>query len=305
MEVKMNRQGLFILLFPAVVCLFATPAFSKRPAVESRWASPPVKVDAHEEDWMNARFSVHEDSKAEYAVRNDGENLYIIFLFRSPLSATTIDFTGMKIYFSAEGAMKKDLGLRFFKKEVKGPQFLAAMEKRGEVLSAEKKAEILKGRGYFLFECEVINAKKVPSPSDPAVKTAPPTFRSGSHERVLVYEFRIPLSRTNQPGGIGAVPGRSIALGFEWGGMTNAIMKDMVGLRASLGSRAGSRDAGSEAGWRDAGDPGSVRENVGFIPPSEYNRDPRYKKHSFWIDVKLAEAAPRAGDRSPLESGVK
>jgi hypothetical protein len=301
----MNRQRLFIYFVPAVVCLLSVPARSKVPPVESQWASPPINVDAREEDWKDARFFVDEASKAEYAVRNDGANLYVIFRFKSPLSATTIDYTGMRVYFNPSGATKKNLGLHFFKRDVTGPQLIAAMKQKGEVLSGEQEASILQGRGYYLFECEVIKAKKVPSPSDPAVEAPPPTFRSGSHERVLVYEFRIPLSRTNQPGGIGAVPGRSIALGFEWGGATRAIMRDMVGLRASMGSRAGAWDAGSEGGWDDAGDPGNVREGVGSIPPSEYGRDPRFKKHSFWIEVRLAEAAPGTADRSPRESGAR
>jgi hypothetical protein len=287
-EVGLNVKAIMALPLAAALCLLAAPGFSSPPAVESQWVGGPVKIDGLDDDWKDARFALDEGSKAEYALKNDGENLYVIFVFRSPLAATTIDFTGMKVYFDLDGKKKKELGLHFFKKDITGSQLIAAMEKRGEAPTEAQKAEILKGKGYYLFECEVLNAKKVPVSSDAAVKTVPPTYRIGTRERILIYEFRIPLSRTNQPGGLGATPGQTIGLGFEWGGVTKAIMKDTVGMRASMGSRAAARDGGSEAGWRDPGDPGRVAESAGFIPPSEYNRDPRFKKHSFWVEVKLA-----------------
>lgn len=190
--VNRHRLRLIIFLAPAVLSLLAPPALSATMAVESRWASPSVKIDGSEEDWKDARFAVDEGSKAEYAVGNDGENLYLIFVFRSPLAATTIDLTGMKVYFDLDGKREKSLGLRFFKKDITGRQLIAAMTKRGEAVTEAQKAEIVKGRGYYLFECEVINAKKAPAPSDQTARTLPPTFRSASRERVS--GLRIPDS---------------------------------------------------------------------------------------------------------------
>jgi hypothetical protein len=309
-EVSMNRLRLIPYLAPLVLLLSAgpgpaEPAPTDTPAVESRWASQAAKIDGLDDDWKEARFAVDEGSKAEYAVRNDGDNLFVIVIFRSPLAATTIDFTGLKVFFDLDGKKKKSLGLRFFRKEVTGDQLIAAMEKRGEALPEARKAEMLGGKRYSLYECEVIHPKNALTPSGQAAAALPPAFRSAVHGRVLAYELRIPLSRTNQPGGIGALPGQSVTLGFEWGGMTREIIRDTVGVRAAMGSRAGSRDGGSESGWQDSGDPGNVRDNVGLIPPSEYSRDPRYRKHSFWVEVRLAEAAPQAGDRSRPGSGLR
>jgi hypothetical protein len=278
----MLKKGIVFTLALTMVAALAGSGWAKDAVVESQWAPAPVRIDGADQDWQGITLLTDEGSKAQYAVRNDGRDLYLVFVFPDMMSATTIDITGMKIYFNVDGKKKKDLGLHFFKKLVTGEQLIAAMEQRGEALTEERKAQILKGKGYYLFETEVINNKKVPSPSDPSIKTDAPTFRYAPKQRALVYEFRIPLSRTNQPGGIGIEPGQSVMLGFEWGGITPQIMREMM-ARASASGGTTREDAGlsgSLASTRDSADSLSSGSN--------YYRDPRSRLHSFWIDVKLA-----------------
>jgi hypothetical protein len=162
---------------------------------------------------------------------------------------------------------------------------IAEMEKRGEVLTEERKAELRKQKTYMVFAEEVINAKKVTAPSDPAVQTLPPVYRAVSGKRLVVYEFRIPLSGVNQPGGLGAEPGKTIKLGFEWGGMTNEIMRNVMADRAAS-SAAAKQGASGMSSSVAAGGGGEGEGDGGDF--QSYNRDSRYKKHSFWIDLKLA-----------------
>jgi hypothetical protein len=269
-------------LILAAVTVFAVSGFAKDTVVESKWASAPVKIDGLEQDWKDSTFLTDGGSKAQYALRNDGKNLYIIFLFKDPMSPSTIEFTGLKVFFNTEGKKSKDLGVHFMKKSVTSDALIAYLEKGGEALTDAKKAEIRKESVYTLSEADVINAKKVAAPSDPAVPTDPPLFSAKSQNRVLVYELRIPLSRTNQPGGLGSEPGKTVKLGFEWGGMTREILKDMMaGQSARAGTmRQGAGVDGSISDYRD--------DSRGIQGGSEYFRDPRTRMHSFWIDLKLA-----------------
>jgi hypothetical protein len=278
-----GKRFVFPLILAAVAAI-AVAGLAKDIVVTSQWSATPVRIDGLEQDWQDATFLTDEGSKAQYAVKNDGNNLYILFVFKDQMSATTIEYTGMKVFFGAEGKKSKDLGILFAKKPMTADNVIAEMQKRGEALTEERKIELRKQKTYMVFTEEVINAKKVTAPSDPAVQTLPPVYRAANNKRVAVYEFRIPLGRINQPGGIGIEPGKTIKLGFEWGGMTQDIMRNVMADRASAGARASQRAVGSDAGFSD--DSGGGEGGGGGM--GEFNRDPRYKKHSFWIDLKLA-----------------
>jgi len=275
-----KKWTLFSLVLVAATVL-AVPGFSKDTVVESQWAAAPVKIDGLDQDWQDATFLTDGGSKAQYALKNDGKNLYIIFRFKDPMSPSTIEFTGLKVFFNTEGKKSTDLDVHFAKKRVTADTLIAYMEKKGETLTDARKDEIRKQSEYILFEADVINEKKAASPSDPAVQTDPPLFSAKFQDRAPVYELRIPLSRTNQPGGLGSEPGKTVKLGFEWGGLTQEVMKNMMADQAARGGMV-NQDAGMEL---HADDMDSSR---GLRAGGEYHRDPRTRLHSFWIDVKLA-----------------
>jgi hypothetical protein len=280
----MTRHRIVFPLILAAMAAVALTGLAKDIVVTSQWAAAPVKIDGQEQDWQDATFLTDEGSKAQYAVQNDGSNLYILFVFRDPMSATTIEYTGMRVFFGAAGKKSKDLGILFAKKPMTADNLIAEMEKRGETVTEERKTELRKQKTYMVFAEEVINSKKVTAPSDPAVQTLPPLYRAANSKRVTVYEFRIPLSRVNQPGGIGTEPGKTVKLGFEWGGMTTEIMRNVMANRAASGSVARGGAAAMSRGDTLAPEEGGG----GGGGMGDFNRDPRYKKHSFWIDLQLA-----------------
>jgi hypothetical protein len=278
----MTRKWLVYPLLAFAVAAFGAAGLAKETLVESQWTSAPVKIDGLDQDWQDATLLTDGGSNAQFSVKNDGKNLYVLFLFKDPMSASTIEYTGMKIFFNADGRKSKDLGIHFSKKQVTSDDLISSLEKKGEVLTEERKAEIRKQKAYYLFEAEVINAKKVAAPSDPATQTEPPAFATRSQRRVSVYEFRVPLSRINQPGGVGVEPGKTIKLGFEWGGMTSQIMKDMM-ARMVAGAGTSNHDLRiGDSVSPEMGSTGNMRSG------GDYQRDPRTKFHSFWVDVKLA-----------------
>jgi hypothetical protein len=85
------------------------------------------------------------------------------------------------------------------------------MERTGEVLTEEKKAEMRAKKFYLVFQSEVIdkNPDKKASGME-GVPAEPPIYRAMTKDKLLVYECRIPLGDT--PGGeeLGSGPGRAL-----------------------------------------------------------------------------------------------
>jgi hypothetical protein len=273
------------IVYPLIIAAVATLGvlgLAKDTIVQGQWAAGPVRIDGLDQDWQDATFLTDPGSKAQYAVKNDGANLYILFLFKDPASASTIEYTGMKVFFNADDKKSRDLGILFTKRALPVEAVIAEMEKRGEAVTEERKAELRKQKTHMVFVEEPINTKTLSAPTDPAVKTDPPVYRSAARQRVQYFEFRIPLSRTNEPRGIGAGAGKTIKLGFEWGGMTKEVLENQM---ADMVSRAGSAHQGAELSDSLA----NPRDNAGTLQGGgEYRRDPRTMLHSFWLDLKLA-----------------
>jgi hypothetical protein len=293
------KRTLFAIMVVAVAGALA--AGSAAPAdekIQSTWQSAPLTVDGVAQEWDSSEPIIDEGSNVQYALRNDGRNLYIIMVFRSPergartriFPKSTLDYTGMKIYFTAGTKKSKDYGILFQKKEYTAEALIANREKRGQALSEAEKAEIRKKPTHIVYTEEVIKPKKDAAAGSGAVESDQPMYRQIDKGPLTVCEFRIPLNRVNALGGIDAKPGQEIMLGFEWGGMTQQILRDMMAGRSD--SSVSARDSGSamQAGLADSmagGDAGGeIRGMGGGV--GEMGRNPRYQKHAFWISAKLA-----------------
>ena len=277
------------IVYPLIIAAVATlgvPGLAKDTIVQSQWAAGPIRIDGLDQDWQDATFLTDPDSKAQYAIKNDGANLYILFLFKDPVAASTIEYTGMKVFFNAEDKKSKDAGILFTKRALPTESVIAEMEKRGEVLTEERKAELRKQKTHVMFVEEPLNPKKMTAIADPAVKTEPPAFRSASKQRVQCFEFRIPLSRANEARGVGAEPGKTIKLGFEWGGMTAEVMRAMMAEMSSSNGmpRQGAGLSGAVGQPRNDSPGGTGDIESSF----RYQRDPRTRLHSVWMDLQLA-----------------
>jgi len=252
--------------------------------VQSQWAAAPIRVDGANQEWQDAALLMDKTSKAEYALRNDGESLYILFVFKSLPALSTFEISGMKVYYSLAGKKGKSLGYHFVKKSLSADDLIANIEKGGEVLTEEKKAEIRKQKGYMTYEGVPVDSKKAAG-QPAAAEVEPPTFRDKLSPQISVVEFRIPLAYLVEAGAA-AAPGASLKLGFEWGGMTAEMRSAYMARMADAGSQArgsGGGDLGDQLGsGYEGGGEGGMGGGMGGRP------DPRTRKHTFWIDVKLA-----------------
>jgi len=266
------------LLMVFLILLFSPVVLPAENAVQSKWAASPPRIDGLNEEWLEDSMSFEKKVAVEYAFRNDDRNLYVLFIFKNPKFLSSVDMTGITLYFNTPGKKSKDYGVRFVKKMVSGDQLIAYMESQGFTLTEEKKQEIKAKPQYVLLDAVAVNKKgeeilpkKAPQGIDP------PAFWIMTQQNIVAYEFRIPLaSRELHPAGIGTEPGKDIKVGFEWGGMTKEMKEKMQRPRGAGGTSTGA-DLYAEKATGDY---------LGQIP--DVTTGP--KKYSFWVDVKLAKA---------------
>jgi len=275
----MNRH-LFVLGMIQIVlaALFLSIPLPAEEIVPSIWTATPLQIDGQIEDWTGAALTSEKGIGVDYAFRNDGRELYVLLIFKNPKSLSSIDMTGLTLYASTTGKKDKDWGVRFIRKAVTGVQLIEYMEKMGQPLTEEKKAEIQGKPQLVLFMATAVNKKgEEIFPSGPVQNFDLPGFRTGRQEDAVLYEFRVPLvSRDVHPTGIGADPGSDIKIGFEWGGLTKEMKEAMRGQ--ARGTRTGA-DANQDMEETTTG------TYLGSTPSGSSGP----KKHSFWVDVKLAQ----------------
>lgn len=281
----MTRKMFALTLIIAALAGLSLAAPAKDAVVESVWAALPLTIDGAIQDWNDVTPATDKASTAKYALKNDGRNLYIVMVLGDEVARSTILYTGMKIYVNAGTKKGKDAGLLFMQKTLTPDELIASLEKKGEVLTEDRKAEIRKQKSYTVFVEEAIAPKKGAAAAGEA-KPEPALFRSTMRGQAAIYEFKIPLSRVAEAGA-GVQPGGAVKIGFEWGGMTNQIMKDIMAGRASSGSTARASAGSSDSGFSDtSGEGGSGGPDF-----AAFTHDKRYSKHAFWIDAKLAAPA--------------
>lgn len=285
------RRSLAALAGAALIVL-SVPAAAADKVVESMWAAGPMTIDGVAQEWDESTPIADPGSKVEYALRNDGRNLYIIMVFRTPppnvrakiFPKSTLDYTGMRVFFTTEAKKSKDNGILFQKKQYTADALIASLEKQGRTPTEAQKAEIRKKPTHIVFTEEVIKPKKASDATDTAAEAEPPVFRAIEKGPLAVCEFRIPLSR------VGAEPGQTVKLGFEWGGMTAQILRDMMAGRSDQSVSAGDGGVRSDSGFgdSDSGTTGSGGFGGTGGGVGEMGRNPRYAKHAFWVEAKLA-----------------
>ena len=277
---KFSRATVVGLVIGASLGL-AGAAFPAEKAIQCQWAAAPVRVDGASQDWQDAVLLMDKGSKAEYALRNDGEFLYILFLFKSPASLSTYEVSGMKVYYSLAGKKAKGTGFHFVKRSLSADELIANIEKGGEALTEEKKAEIRKQKGYMTYVGVPVEVcKKVPGQAAVEPDDRRPSATSSRLGLSVVPSSGVPWPGSSRPAN-GGRPGTALKLGFEWGGMT-------AEMRSAYMARAAVRSTGRRR--RRPRFPGEQRLRGGkaaWAGPWAAS-DPRTRKHAFWIDVKLA-----------------
>ena len=96
---------LFLFFF---VSILSVSGLSQKEMISSRWASNQINIDGRSDDWKDEAFHFEKKLGVDYSFKNDAENLFILFVFKDPRYLSSINDTGMTIWFNLEGKKKKN-----------------------------------------------------------------------------------------------------------------------------------------------------------------------------------------------------
>lgn len=250
------------------------PALSgQNKATESVWATQPPKIDGASKDWEGTTFDMWEKGGVQYAFRNDGNNLYLLFMITDAKLRSTIEDLGLTIYVDLSGQKSKDYGILFRRKRITANESIALLEKQGPV-SDEQKEKMRATPFYNYYFTEIVNKKGEPVLVPQGVTGPPAMFKYTTEKKNLVYELLIPLNRGNSAlPGLGAGPGLTLSIGFEWGGPTEEQRKALARARGAQSNISNETDVGRST------DITAGARNIDRMP----------EKHIFWSVFNLAK----------------
>jgi hypothetical protein len=262
-------------LFAASVVLILGPALAAgagQAVVASAWTAQPVTVDGLRNEWQGTALTDWKKDAVAFAFRNDGETLYVLLVIQDPQFRSSIEGTGVTLYFDARGAKAKDYGILFKKMRLGPAEYIAYLEKRGPV-SSDDRAKIQQKAGFFLFHHQVLDRKGKPVEASGEALSVPAVFKYAPEGKAQVYEFSVPLLRASDlVAGVGSEPGGTLSVGFAWGGETEEIRK------------AAAKRLREQANFtNEESDRGGGKPIVGPV-----SSGPAPKKCQFWTGLKLA-----------------
>jgi len=273
----MTRKKYLLWLAVALV-VFSLSGTAKTAQVQSRWQKTPVKIDGDISDWLAPTFNSEKSVQADYAFGNDGENLYLIFVFKDPKYLSSLAQTGFTVWINDQGKKKKTLGVRFQKKTLSAAEVVALMEKKSGPLAEEKKKEMLAKPAYIINQFVAIDGDNQDR-TELVFKQPPlPEFTSRAGSGRLAFEFKLPIGPGN---GLNLAPGRAVTVGFDWGGLTKEMRQERL--------QHGGYEGGDEGGMPEEPDldpEGMGQRDSGGLPSL---RGPKH--YIFWCELTLAAAA--------------
>jgi hypothetical protein len=280
MEAKMLYKH--FRMFSAIALLLLTLGGTilllscKNTEVQSQWSAEPVKVDGEMTEWPSGSTVYFEDSGVQLGLRNDSENLYVLFRFGNQAWARAIRRGGLTLWLDNSGKKKKDFGIRYAGGPSPSEMQKGEMSNRGgflDSLTPEQQQRLIDMQTDAAHQVIVINKKSDQEITISADGSSGPEVSFGSPQDTYTYEFSIPLQKSDVSHyGIGAQPGQAISLGLEWGGMSESNRERM------REERGGGMGGGGEGG-RGRGGMGGGRGGPGMQPP---------EKQEIWVKTQLA-----------------
>jgi len=273
--------ALRIAVLSALAFFISAPVFTEVLSVESQRTFSPIKIDGRGDDWPPASPALEAKAGAELRFLNDGRNLYVLLAVKKSEAMKSAESTGITIFHGALRGKKPGSGVFFLARDVSAEDIIKWRESQGALLTDNEKAEIRKSARQPLFLAFAVGAKG--SMYGPIVRhqidTDPPDFAVLRGAGEATYEFRIPLAPPESvPGGIGAEPGQTIRLSFDWGGAVQDSLSTK-GSQATPNSKSGYM-SGTGRTWGQE-----------FLDTFDSMSRPSIGtgKYSFAVDVKLAD----------------
>ena len=280
------------IVIPVSIMLAVTLiGFSAEKMIQSHWTVQSLNIDGLSQEWSDVDLNLEKKSNVAYAFKNDGNYLYALFRFNDPASLSSIQTTGMRLWFNLEGKNKKIYGIRLITKQVTADEYIAISENMQGPLPEKDKNEIRVNPFYVISQSDVINKKGEPVPQASGTENSLSVkFQVVTQENIVSYEIAVPMKRaTDLSPGIGTEPGNIIKVAFEWGGVTKEMREEWMKTRGAGGGGGGSpgKIAQGSAGKGGGADSSGAIRSQGIGSLTALNQ--RMKQYSFWVAVQLAQ----------------
>jgi len=248
--------------------------------VQTYWSAEPVKVDGEMAEWASGSTAYFEDLGVQLGLRNDDQNLYVLFRFSNQAWARAIRMGGVTLWLDSAGKKKKDFGIRY----TGGPSFsdlkMPGTSDRGgfrQAMTPEQQQRLFDMEQDTVGQITVIDKKSNQEMTMRADGSGGPAVCFASPQGVYTYEFAIPLHKGDVfDFGVGTEPGQVICLGLEWGGMSK---EDRAKMREGMG--------GGPPGGIGGGPPGGMGGGRGGRPGGG-SRPQAPEKQELWVKTQLA-----------------
>ncbi|MEM6336541.1 MAG: hypothetical protein AAF752_08235 [Bacteroidota bacterium] len=202
--------------------------------IESDSAAGATAVDAQVTDWAGSLQPV-EGKPFSLGVRNDGQDLYVVFLTRDEATVRQIVTRGLQVWVDPAGGKAQTLGLRYpmgFVEDLGTGAFA------GQQGSTREPGQMEQRFNESLDELIIVSDGQ-PAERWPVAEFEEMAFAARLDRGLLVTEMRIPLRHTDDFSvAIGAEPGQSIGLGFEVPEIDREALRERFGNRAGGGQGA-------------------------------------------------------------------
>jgi hypothetical protein len=287
------KKGIKTACLFLVILSISISAFAKDDMFQSRWINAKIMMDGSDEDWAPEMLQTYKKYGVDYAFKNNGNYMLALFVFKDPQYLTSVKESGIIVWLNTDEKKKKRYGIRFWNMKMTADQYIALLEKQQGPLTEEQKNDILVKQTYDIPDIRVTN-KDAASELKEKVEVRPAVFETRTFEDRIVYEFAIPLERLyDMAPGVGTVPGETVKVGFEWGGITDEMKEQRAKLAAAMASKA--RDEGATgltterhvSSGMSQSDPTLKYDRASSFAQSMRGSTP--PEYSFWVDVKLAK----------------
>lgn len=285
-------QNIHKIFLPAIllslpIILSLAISGCKTEQIQCHWPSQPIIIDGQMTEWEDRANIYFEENGVLLGLRNDDENLYILFRFRDRSWLRAIRMTGLTIWLDGQGNKDKTFGIRY--NGIPLPDDSSFTGVGGQNINTanmppgmmERMAERLRDMPVQLT---VIDENRWYEPmAVPEDGSRGPAVAFSDARGFYTYEFSIPLAEsTDDTYGLNSAPGQIIGIGGEWGDM------DMDDLKPSRGNMSGGRGDGM-GGGRGGGMGGGKGGGMGGRPGGMGgNRLEMPEKQEFWLKTELA-----------------
>lgn len=201
----------FTFFVSLVSVLLFLSGCSSTTLLRSSWDNPHIIVDGKENDW-NGGIAYLPDDNVSVGVRNDSDNVYLIFKTTARQQSFQFFGLGFTVWFDPTGGDDKIFGIHFPLGRAGRGEFQPSQQ--GQEESAEEREKMMQ---EMESQLEIIDKRKSGPIQLTSVEAKGIELYIKNYQDYLVYEMKVPLHTSEATPYAINTTGTTIGVGFEEG----------------------------------------------------------------------------------------